>query len=278
MASVAAGALTWTRWSACDDGKPGSFAGWPRGGVSEGDDAAPKKQVRLGRGQKWALAADVGGTNTRLMLYAVDPAAPIVERRTAPGALVCEQKFRNIEFGSLLEIIELFLSELEDGSAASPSHPVPAAACLAVAGVVFANSARLTNLDWVVTGSEIAGQLGIGRVEVINDFVAQGFGVLTLGDDEVETLHAAPPVPDAPIVVLGAGTGLGEAYLTMGPQGQYVCYPSEGGHKEWAPRGAGSDMTQIELLRHLKIKFAGWNRISVERVVSGLGICNICAR
>ena len=266
MASVAAGALTWTRWSACDDG------------ASEGDDAAPKKQVRLGRGQKWALAADVGGTNTRLMLYAVDPTAPIVERRPAPGALVCEQKFRNIEFSSLLEIIELFLSELEDGSAASPSHPVPAAACLAVAGVVFANSARLTNLDWVVTGSEIAGQLGIGRVEVINDFVAQGFGVLTLGDDEVETLHDAPPVPDAPIVVLGAGTGLGEAYLTMGPQGQYVCYPSEGGHKEWAPRGAGSDMTQIELLRHLKIKFAGWNRISVERVVSGLGICNICAR
>ena len=124
--------------------------------------------------------------------------APIVERRPAPGALVCEQKFRNIEFGSLLEIIELFLSELEDGSAAAPSHPVPAAACLAVAGVVFANSARLTNLDWVVTGSEIAGRLGIGRVEVINDFVAQGFGALTLGDDEVETLHAAPPVPDAP--------------------------------------------------------------------------------
>ena len=54
------------------------------------------------------------------------------------------------------------------------------------------------SLMMVVTGSEIAGQLGIGRVEVINDFVAQGFGVLTLGDDEVETLHDAPPVPDAP--------------------------------------------------------------------------------
>ena len=46
----------------------------------------------------------------------------------------------------------------------------------------------------------------------------------------------------------------------MGPNAQYVCYPSEGGHKEWAPRGAGSDMTQVELLKHLKIKFAGWNR------------------
>jgi len=29
------------------------------------------------------------------------------------------------------------------------------------------------------------------------------------------------------------------------------------------------------LLRYLKVKFSGWNRISVERVVSGKGICNI---
>jgi glucokinase len=32
---------------------------------------------------------------------------------------------------------------------------------------------------------------------------------------------------------------------------------------------------QIELLKYLKIKFSGWNRISVERVVSGKGICNV---
>ena len=88
--------------------------------------------------------------------------------------------------------------------------PVPSAACLAVAGVVFANSARLTNLDWVVTGTEISSKLGIERVEVINDFVAQGFGALTLDDSEVDCLHDATPIPDAPIVVLGAGTGLGE--------------------------------------------------------------------
>merc|ERR1711879_561988 len=50
---------------------------------------------------------------------------------------------------------------------------------------------------------------------------------------------------------------------------------SEGGHADFAPRGMGSDETQIELLRFLKVKFSGWNRISYERVVSGQGICNI---
>ena len=63
--------------------------------------------------------------------------------------------------------------------------------------------------------------------------------------------------------------------MTIGATGEYDCYPSEGGHAEWAPRGAGSDETQLELLKYLKIKFSGWNRISVERVVSGPGICNI---
>lgn len=53
----------------------------------------------------------------------------------------------------------------------------------------------------------------------------------------------------APIACLGAGTGLGECFLTLGPSGDYECYPSEGGHAEWAPRGCGSDETQLELLK-----------------------------
>lgn len=48
-----------------------------------------------------------------------------------------------------------------------------------------------------------------------------------------------------------------------------------GGHAEFGPRGAGSEELQLDLLRYLKVKFSGWNRISMERVVSGTGICNI---
>jgi glucokinase len=35
---------------------------------------------------------------------------------------------------------------------------------------------------------------------------------------------------------VGAGTGLGECFLAPGDNGEYVCYPTEGGHAEFAPR------------------------------------------
>ncbi len=49
----------------------------------------------------------------------------------------------------------------------------------------------------------------------------------------------------------------------------YVPYPSEGGHSEFAPRNED----EIDLLRFLKQKYNG--RISFERVVSGQGLTNV---
>lgn len=233
---------------------------------------------RLGK-EKIVLAADVGGTNSRFTLYKVDPIDPIVEQKQAPGKVVFEKEYKNFGFKSFLDVVTLFLEDAQNYTTFHLKEQeglVPCVACLAVAGVVTQNQSRLTNVDWVVDGNQVGQKLGIGHVEVINDFVAQGYGILTLADDEVTCIHEAPQAPPgAPIACLGAGTGLGECYLCPGPTGQYVCYPSEGGHAEWAPRGMGSDQTQIELLKYLKVKFSAWNRISVERIVSGKGICNV---
>ena len=49
----------------------------------------------------------------------------------------------------------------------------------------------------------------------------------------------------------------------------YECFPSEGGHAEFAPHNE----IEAELLDFLTIKFGG--RVSVERVVSGSGIPNV---
>jgi len=105
--------------------------------------------------------------------------------------------------------------------------------------------------------------------------VAQGYGTLTLGPHEVMKLNNVEPTRGSVVACLGAGTGLGECFLTSDPTGEYKCYPSEGGHVEFPPRGQGNDEEQINLLKFLKIKFSGWNRISIERVVSGTGICNV---
>mmetsp|Transcript_71187 Transcript_71187/g.148873 ORF Transcript_71187/g.148873 Transcript_71187/m.148873 type:complete len:642 (+) Transcript_71187:124-2049(+) len=217
---------------------------------------------------KLVLSADCGGTTTRLRIYRVDPKSPIVDGDFAPGDLLVEEQFPNLMFKSLDDIISLFLQE-------HCKHKLPTIAVLAVAGVVTDNSCRYTNLDWVVDGFAMSKRLGIAQVEVINDFVAQGYGMLTLREDEVEKLNEVVPRRGAPIACVGAGTGLGQCFLTADAAGEYHCYPSEGGHVEFAPRGEGNDMMQVQLLKYLKVKFSGWNRISVERVVSGKGICNI---
>lgn len=237
--------------------------GLSRPGCCEGVAAGPKEEL--------VLSADCGGTTTRLRLYSVDPNEPVVEKQEAPGKLIIEEKFPNFMYakGGLEEILEQFLE-------VHCRTKKPRVAVLAVAGIVTGNQCRFTNLDWLVDGNMLAEHLNISRVEVINDFVAQGYGTLTLGDEDLVQLNpSVKPRSGAPIACVGAGTGLGQCFLTSDPGGEYQCYPSEGGHVEFAPRGRGNDEEQIKLLQYLKIKFSGWNRISVERVVSGKGICNI---
>ena len=71
-----------------------------------------------------------------------------------------------------------------------------------------------------------------------------------------------------PIACIGAGTGLGECYLTPDHSSdEYFCFSSEGGHVDFSPRNA----VEVGLVDYLKQKFSQKNRISVERVVSGTG-------
>ena len=75
-----------------------------------------------------------------------------------------------------------------------------------------------------------------------------------------------------PIACIGAGTGLGECYLTPDHSSdEYFCFSSEGGHVDFSPRNA----VEVGLVDYLKQKFSQKNRISVERVVSGTGLVNI---
>lgn len=73
---------------------------------------------------------------------------------------------------------------------------------------------------------------------------------------------------------MGAGTGLGECYLTcssLRPRDGYECNASEGGHADYVPHSN----LERELLDNLREKFDEPNRVSVERVVSGRGLANV---
>lgn len=151
--------------------------------------------------------------------------------RRLPGKHVFEKKYLNDSYASLREVISIFLSE-------SKSDLIPTTACLAVAGPVSHNRATLTNrVHWDIDGESLGRDLGLKRIRVVNDFVAMGYGLLTLNEEkECIVLQQAEKNPHAPIACIGAGTGLGQCFITPNGLGGHECFASEGGHAEFAPR------------------------------------------
>jgi glucokinase len=59
----------------------------------------------------------------------------------------------------------------------------PASMCLAVAGPVTGNKVRFTNREsWSIDGNAMATSFKIKSVRLINDFVANGYGLLCLDE------------------------------------------------------------------------------------------------
>ena len=83
----------------------------------------------------------------------------------------------NQDHASFLDVCDVFLKE------ANLSKP-PITACFAVAGPVSKNKVTFTNRDsWSIDGDAVGQLLGITKVCLVNDFLACGYGLLTL--DEV---------------------------------------------------------------------------------------------
>jgi len=128
----------------------------------------------------------------------------------------------------------------------------------------------LTNVSWdVIDGNQMSKDLNL-EVVLINDFVAVGYGVLGLNvDDERQVLvlnKGTKKEEKGVIACIGAGTGLGEAFLYWAGD-EYVAHGTEGGHTSFSPQ------TKLEwqLATYIKQRLR-LNHISVERLVSGLGI------
>lgn len=204
----------------------------------------------------FVLAADVGGTHSKLALALSE---------TAGSRIVVRKVYASGEHAGFESIVQAFLAEPE----VMPHAADVRAACIAVAGPVESGRARLTNLPWCVEEGSLARDFSIPRVGVINDFAAAGLGIAQLEAADVLTLQTGAAVPHADCVIIGAGTGLGVAWLTWN-EGRYCVHPSEGGHADFAP----VDDTQSRLLQYLRRDLA---HVSVERVLSGGGLERIFA-
>ncbi|MGF1481596.1 MAG: glucokinase [Cyanophyceae cyanobacterium] len=199
------------------------------------------------------LAGDIGGTKTilRLVEVAQDGFESIHSAQYVSG-----------NYSDLVPIVQDFLADAD--------RPAPDVACFAIAGPVFKNTSKLTNLSWFLTSQRLAEELAIKKVSLINDFAAVCYGIPGLKDDDLQTLQTATASDEHPMAVIGAGTGLGEGFLIPKGDSSYQVIATEGGHTDFAPR------TELEwqLLQYIEKKYS-ISRVSVERVVSGQGIAAI---
>lgn len=231
----------------------------------------------------YLLTGDIGGTNSRMGLYGVGNDTPlgVVTYRNA-------EHLKQKEEGTFTRnIIAPFLEHCwQTIPGLAPIEVSEIVACLAVAGPVKKNRVIMSNLhnieicgdsivrdqrSYCASGNSLIQSIKVCKI--INDFVAQGYGCLTLNEGEVVELtpNALSKIDSSgPKACVGAGTGLGQCFLTPDDTGGYSCFPSEGGHVEWAPR---TDI-EIEMLKFLEDRFESKTRVSVERIVSGTGLGN----
>ncbi len=194
------------------------------------------------------LAGDIGGTHTRLAFFPQEPAA-------APPVL---EVFSSREYPGLAAIARKFL----EGRKLQANI-----ACFGIAGPVREGRVETSNLPWVVDSRELAAELGIEPVFLINDLEANAYGIAALAASDFAVLNPGAPSASGSQALIAAGTGLGEAGLVWETSGRRP-FPSEGGHADFAPRNE----VEIELLRYLLARF---DHVSYERVLSGPGLHTI---
>lgn len=199
------------------------------------------------------LAGDMGGTKTLLALYSQEGQGLRQRHR---------QRFSSADWPSLEPMLERFLQE-RPADVAPPSH-----GCIAVAGPVRHGSARITNLPWLLEEEGLARAAAIEQLELVNDFGVLIYGLPHLSDAQQVVLQPGGQ-DDGPLAILGAGTGLGMARGLRTEQGLQAL-PSEGGHREFAPRNQQEWDLACWLKRDLQVE-----RLSIERIVSGTGLGHV---
>jgi len=197
------------------------------------------------------LAGDIGATNARLAAF-----------ETEGNRLQCvvEKVYPSQQHNGLTEIVAAFTK--------TEGIPVQSA-CFGVAGPVRGGRSKISNLPWTIDSREVAAQLKLRTVGLINDLEAFAYGIDALESKDFVALSEGSSEAEGNTAVVSAGSGLGEAGLYWDGHRHHP-FACEGGHTEFAPKND----VEIELLQYLMKKYKN-QHVSYERILSGPGIKNI---
>lgn len=194
-----------------------------------------------------ALLADIGGTNARFALLEKGEIGP----------------------PAILSVADIPTAEAAIAAALDQLAPAGGVdrAVLAVAGPVVAEPVRLTNAPWELSSAALAARFGFRRVRLVNDFLALAQALPRIGAAELLPIGGGRRDREAPMLVLGPGTGLGAAGYLPGAR---LAIPTEGGHIGLA----ASDPWQDAVVAALR---ARCGRAGAEEALSGRGLANLHA-
>lgn len=195
------------------------------------------------------LTGEIGATRTRLAAF---------DKEGSRLQLVVEKTYLSQEHSSLAELIAAFIKA--EGIAVHQ-------ACFGVAGPVRHGRSKISNLPWEIDSRDLAKQLRLDAVGMINDLEAYAYGIDGLDSKDFVTLNEGSEDAEGNRAVISARTGLGVAGLYWDGFRHHP-FGCEGGHSDFAPR----NVLEMELLAYLQKKYG---RISYERLLSGPGIKNI---
>ena len=193
------------------------------------------------------LLADIGATNARFALL-------------ANHEIMHSQVFMVADYEAFSDAIAAYAGQF-------PQNERPTEAALAVAGPVIDDRVTMMNSPWNFSIAGLKQQFNWTRLHIMNDFAANALAVPVLSPGDVIQIGEGAPVPDAPIVALGPGTGLGVGGL-IPADGRWIAVAGEGGNVTLA----ALDSREAAIVDILRRQYA---HVSAEIVLSGPGLVNL---
>ena len=193
------------------------------------------------------LVADIGGTNARFAL---------IDANRQPYA---EQTLSCADFPGLIAATLAYL--------AATGGPRPTQAAIAVATPISGDWIQFTNSDWSFSTEAVGRALELEQLQIINDFTALALALPLLNSDERRAVGGGTALEEAPMGLLGPGTGLGVSGLIWSGQ-SWIPLQSEGGHVTFSP----VDDREWAVAQVIHRRFS---HTSPERLLSGPGLVNL---
>jgi glucokinase len=207
-----------------------------------------------GHGTQFILAADMGGTSTRVGLFASAPQAAL--------SLVTHCVLKTQDIKGLEQMFQAFVY---CDPRLQPSRQ--SIFVLAVPGPVRGGEPiPPANVPWSVDPAELARLAAPAQTAIINDFTAQAWACL---DPSAwgPVLRIGRPMADGHLAVMGAGTGLGHCLLVRRKNQAFQTVPSEAGHAAFPFINALEKKIESFVLKKTGLPYA-----TNETVVSGPGL------